>query len=157
MKHRCEKICEQIPRGDSPLEEKAAAGSRACVRAACAFARDPSASRPLLAGANALRQPVTASRARDAIVASWLEAEALRRDGSGPDAARVALDGARAARSLQHVWLEVALLALAETAEPTGVHAQRASSILGRVSASLRRDADRSRLLSRWSFGGEDA
>jgi len=141
---------KHIPTGGTPLEEQSAASVRAFVRAACAFGRGDAATAPLHAGAGALRSATTVSGASQRVCATWLEAEALRREGSPGDARRAALDGSRAAQALGNVWLEMALLSLAESIDTTGEHALRVNTMIGRMSQSLHDSDIRRQLETRW-------
>ena len=145
-----------IPEGGTPLEERSAEGIRAQVRAACALGRGGSETAVLREGSAALRRRETAQRAASELAACWLDAEVARRVGARADAARHALEGARAAQSLGHVWFEVALLSLAGSIDPGGEHVRRVTAIVGKISDGLRDGKDRTLLLGRWSIREDD-
>jgi serine/threonine-protein kinase len=93
---------------------------------------------------------VAVNRALMRVIAGWLQAEALRRDGATGRARETATKTLRKATNLNHVWIELALLRLLATLDGDRESVDRLRARVAEVAAKLQDANARSRIERRW-------
>ncbi len=149
----CAHEAEALAAGAGPAEQELFAVPLALHRAAASLADPGGEPAPLDEAATVLRSPrVGKRRAALRVLSHLLEAEAARRRGDTPAAARIAEAGVSAAVALGHAWLEARLLLLRAGLPGGAAQRDRLREMMSRASEDLAPD-ERPPFFGAWAPG----